>query len=272
MGSNFGGDGGDTITDPANGCNIAQEYVYLDMWVTQNCGVNDGSWTTDPTKATEYEVAPPDKDLGGAGARFIAPITTDAKDTNTWVAGGRHVWVQNKGFAIRSGAEWKNAYDLGDGHVATAVASSGGTVYVGWCGPCNNQGFSRGIAVGNADGTGWHQLNLPVDGTDPQPLHLRLRRRPGQRPARVRRGQRLLPQVDRGPRRGHRPRLRIEGRRSRLDGHLGEPARRARQHGQAAPERRLSPSAPTWPPSTGRRAQPSGRYSARACPRPRSCS
>ncbi|MFD9633207.1 WD40/YVTN/BNR-like repeat-containing protein [Streptomyces violascens] len=167
MGSNFGGDGGDTIADPANGCNIAEEYVYLDMWVTQNCGVNDGSWTTDPTKATEYEVAPPDKDLGGAGARFIAPITSDIKDTSTWVAGGRHVWVQNKGFAIRSGAEWKNAYDLGDGHVATAVASSGGTVYVGWCGPCNNQGFSRGIAVGNADGTGWHQLGLPVDGTIP---------------------------------------------------------------------------------------------------------
>ncbi|MEU6896357.1 glycosyl hydrolase [Streptomyces sp. NPDC046557] len=167
MGSNFGGDGADTITDPNNGCNIAEEYVYLDMWVTQNCGVNNGAWTTDPSKATEYEVAPPDKDLGGAGARFIAPITSDAKDVNTWVAGGRRVWVQNKGFAIRSGTEWKNAYDLGDGHVATAVASSGGTVYVGWCGPCNNQGFSRGIAVGNADGTGWHQLNLPVDGTIP---------------------------------------------------------------------------------------------------------
>lgn len=167
MGSNFGGDGADTITDPANGCNIAEEYVYLDMWVTQNCGVNDGSWTTDPAKATEYEVAPPDKDLGGAGARFIAPIASDAKDVNTWVAGGRHVWVQNKGFAIRSGTEWKNAFDLGEGHVATAVASSGGTVYVGWCGPCNNQGFTRGIAVGNADGTGWHQLDLPVDGTIP---------------------------------------------------------------------------------------------------------
>lgn len=167
MGSNFGGDGGDTVTDPENGCNIAQEYVYLDMWVTQNCGVNKGSWATDPSKATEYEVAPPDKDLGGAGARFIAPITSDTKDINTWVAGGRHVWVQNKGFAIRSGGEWKNSYDLGEGHVATAVASSGGTVYVGWCGPCNNQGFSRGIAVGNADGTGWHQLGLPVDGTIP---------------------------------------------------------------------------------------------------------
>ncbi|MFJ9948359.1 glycosyl hydrolase [Kitasatospora sp. NPDC091207] len=167
MGSNFGGDGADTIVDPANGCNIAEEYVYLDMWVTQNCAVNKGDWKTDPAKATSYEIAPPDKDLGGAGARFIAPVTTDPKDTNTWVAGGRHVWVQNKGFAIRSGAEWTAAYDLGEGHVATAVAASGGTVYAGWCGPCNNQGFTRGIATGKADGTGWHQLNLPVDGTLP---------------------------------------------------------------------------------------------------------
>ncbi|MCC3771032.1 glycosyl hydrolase, partial [Streptomyces sp. UNOC14_S4] len=167
MGSNFGGDGADTITDPANGCNIAQEYVYLDMWVTQDCGVNNGAWSTDPAKATEYEVAPPDKDLGGNGARFIAPIASDAKNTDTWIAGGRHVWVQTKGFAIRSGAEWKNAFDLGGGHVATAVAASGGRVYVGWCGPCNNQGFTRGIAVGNTDGTGWHQLALPADGTVP---------------------------------------------------------------------------------------------------------
>ncbi|MFR9799372.1 glycosyl hydrolase [Streptomyces sp. MS06] len=167
MGSNFGGDGGDTITDPANGCNIAAEYVYLAISVTQNCGANDGSWTTDPSKATEYSVAPPDNEKGGAGARFIAPIAADAKDTGTWIAGGRHVWVNTKGFAIRSGKEWSNAYDLGEGHVATAVASSGGTVYVGWCGPCNNQGFTRGIAVGNADGTGWHQLSLPVDGTIP---------------------------------------------------------------------------------------------------------
>ncbi|MFD0277706.1 glycosyl hydrolase [Kitasatospora sp. NPDC127111] len=167
MGSNFGGDGADTLVDPGNGCDIAEEYVYLDMWVTQNCAVNNGDWTKDPSKATSYEVAPPDKDLGGAGARFIAPITADPKDGNTWIAGGRHVWVQRKGYAIRSGGEWTSAYDLGAGHVATAVATVDGTVYAGWCGPCNNQGFSRGIAVGKTDGTGWHQLNLPVDGTLP---------------------------------------------------------------------------------------------------------
>ncbi|MEU6577830.1 glycosyl hydrolase [Streptomyces sp. NPDC046805] len=165
MGSDFGGDGGDTITDPDNGCNTAQEYVYLAVSVTQNCAVNDGSWMTDPSKATSFSVAPPDN--ATAEARFIAPLNSDVKDKNTWVAGGRHVWINTKGWAIRSGKEWSEAYDLGAGRTATAVVSSGGRVYAAWCGPCNNQGFARGIAVGNADGTGWHQLNLPADGTVP---------------------------------------------------------------------------------------------------------
>ncbi|MCQ9131868.1 glycosyl hydrolase [Streptomyces hilarionis] len=165
MGSNFGGDGGDTLTDPANGCNIAEEYVYLAIQVTQNCAVNDGSWTTDPTKATSYNVAPADN--ATSEARFIAPLATDAKDSDTWIAGGRHIWVQTRGYAIRSGAEWKNVHDLGVGRTATAVAASGGKVYAAWCGPCNNQGFARGISVGNADGTGWHDITLPVNGAVP---------------------------------------------------------------------------------------------------------
>jgi hypothetical protein len=165
MGSNFGGDGGDTIVDPTNGCNIAEEYVYLAMSVTNNCAVNDGSWTTDPSKVSSRSIAPPDNETGAA--RFIAPFTYDAKDSKTWIAGGQHVWVQHKGWDIQSGADWSSLFDLGAGHTATAVAVSGGMAYVGWCGPCNNQGFTRGIAVGNTDGTGWHQLTLPIDGAVP---------------------------------------------------------------------------------------------------------
>ncbi|GGJ16266.1 glycosyl hydrolase [Streptomyces brasiliensis] len=165
MGSNFGGDGGDTLTDPANGCNIAQEYVYLAIQVTQNCAVNDGSWVTDPSKITSYGIAPADNATGEA--RFIAPLAADLKNSSTWIAGGRHVWVQTHGYAIRSGSEWTSLRDLGAGRTATAVAASGGKVYAAWCGPCNDQGFARGIAVGNADGTGWHDINLPVDGTVP---------------------------------------------------------------------------------------------------------
>ncbi|WP_277036279.1 glycosyl hydrolase [Actinacidiphila oryziradicis] len=163
MGSNFGGDGGDTLTDPANGCNIAEEYVYLAVQVTQNCAVNDGSWINDASKITSYSVAPADNATGEA--RFIAPLAADQKNSSTWIAGGRHVWVQTHGYAIRSSDEWTSVYDLGAGHTATAVASSGGKVYAAWCGPCNNQGFTRGIAVGNADGTGWHDITLPATGT-----------------------------------------------------------------------------------------------------------
>ncbi|MFG2789705.1 glycosyl hydrolase [Streptomyces sp. NPDC048419] len=165
MGSNFGGDGGDTLADPANGCNIAQEYVYLSVQVTQNCAVNDGSWVNDPSKATSYNVAPADNATGEA--RFIAPLAADLKNSSAWVAGGRHVWVQSHGYAIRSGSEWKSVYDLGAGRTATAVAASGGKVYAAWCGPCNEEGFARGISVGNADGTGWHDISLPVDGNVP---------------------------------------------------------------------------------------------------------
>jgi len=165
MGSNFGGDGGDTLTDPANGCDIAEEYVYLAIQVTQNCAVNDGSWVTDASKATSYNVAPADN--ATSEARFIAPLAADLKSSSTWVAGGRHIWVQTHGYAIRSGSEWKSVYDLGAGRAATAVAASGGKVYAAWCGPCNNQGFARGISVGNADGTGWHDISLPADGAVP---------------------------------------------------------------------------------------------------------
>ncbi|WP_194908485.1 glycosyl hydrolase [Catenulispora rubra] len=161
MGSNFGGDGGDTLVDPANGCNIAQEYTNENMWVTNDCGQNV---STDPSTSTEYNV-PPNDGVNGT-ARFTAPFTADIKNPNTWVAGGQHVAVQTKGFAIRATSDWTDVYDLGTGHLSSAVASSGGKIYAAWCGGgCNSVGFSRGIAVGNADGTGWHQLTLPTDGT-----------------------------------------------------------------------------------------------------------
>ena len=160
MGSNFGGDGGMTLTDPGNGCDLAAEYVYLEINVTQDCAANNGLGAP-----TTYNVPPPDN--ATSAARFTAPFTADIKNPSTWVAGGQHVWVQTQGFAIRDSAAWTSAFDLGAGHVATAVASSGGKVYAAWCGPCNSQGFTRGIAVGNADGTGWQQITLPATGSVP---------------------------------------------------------------------------------------------------------
>lgn len=149
-GSPFGGDGGDTLVDPraGKGCNIVAEYVFLAMSVTNNCGVSDG------TKPAIRSIDP-----GDPGSRFIAPFTADTANPDKWLAGGRYVWTQSKGYAIASGADWTNAFDVGAGHAITATALQNGVGWVTWCGPCNNNGFTRGVAT-NAGGS-WHQVSLP---------------------------------------------------------------------------------------------------------------
>jgi hypothetical protein len=163
MGSHFGGDGGDSLADPANACRQVQEYVALAMRVTENCNVNAGS--LDPSTASSRDIQPYNNSPGDEPARFIAPFSPDITNPNVWVAGGQHVWVNTHGYSIANGAGWAKVFDLGAGHVATSVSVSGGVAYVGWCGPCNNAGFGRGLAVGNVDGTGWHQITLPSDGS-----------------------------------------------------------------------------------------------------------
>jgi hypothetical protein len=156
MVSNFGGDGGDVLVDPNDGCNIVQEYVVLSMSVTQTCAHPDPSVHPnaflDLSQSTTYKIAPPD-----VNARFIAPFAANKQNINEWIAGGNSLWIQNKGFAIRSGSEWTRAYSLGGGGVpvATAVAMNGNTAIAAWCGPCNNSGFARGIAIGSKGANGW---------------------------------------------------------------------------------------------------------------------
>jgi hypothetical protein len=148
MGSPFGGDGGDTLVDPDNGCNILQEYVFLAMQVTENCGRSDG---------TVRSVR--DIDPGDPNPRFIAPFEADSVTGDHWIAGGQYVWTNSKGFKIQSGAEWARAYDNGPGHSTTVVASQNDVAWTAWCGPCNVVGFARGVST-NFGGT-WHQLTLP---------------------------------------------------------------------------------------------------------------
>ena len=160
MSSNFGGDGGDVLVDPNDGCNILQEYVFLSLELTQTCADPTGhpGAFLDKSKATTYDVAPPD-----INARFIAPFAADAKNINNWIAGGNSLWFQKKGFAIRSGSEWQKVYTFATGgRVATAVAYSGDTAIAAWCGPCNNAGFTRGVAVGKYNGTTWTWTESPM--------------------------------------------------------------------------------------------------------------
>jgi len=153
MSSNFGGDGGDVLVDPNDGCNIVQEYVFLTLRVTQTCADPTGHPDAflDESQATTYDVAPPD-----INARFIAPFVADSGNIDNWLAGGNSLWFQDKGFAIRSGSEWQKVYTFADaGKVATAMAYSGDTAVAGWCGPCNNSGFARGVVVGHYNGSIW---------------------------------------------------------------------------------------------------------------------
>lgn len=146
MVSPFGGDGGDQIVDPNNGCNTVGEYVYLHLQVTNNCGATNGS-----TPAIR------DIDPLDPNPQFIAPIAIDSADPGYWVAGGEFVYGNSKTWASTSGADWDVVGDTGDMfngvfHSATAVASQHHVVWAGWCGPCSSSTWKSGI-VTNYDPT-----------------------------------------------------------------------------------------------------------------------
>ncbi|MGN6688126.1 MAG: hypothetical protein ACTHK1_11360 [Actinomycetales bacterium] len=152
MSSNFGGDGGDVLVDPDNGCNIVQEYVYLSMRVTNKCAetplkedgtYSDGFVNTD--HANTRDIAPPD-----VNARFIAPFDADRTPSlkDNWIAAGQHVWFQDEGFDITDGSKWQNKLDLGSGKVATAVAMNNKHAVVAWCGSCG-EAFNGGLKYTN---------------------------------------------------------------------------------------------------------------------------
>jgi hypothetical protein len=167
MVSPFGGDGGMQLVDPNNGCRTVGEYVDLTLQMTTNCGVADGAPATDNSIIT---IAPADPN-----PRFIAPFSADLTNPNLWVAGGEDVWTNSKTWASTSGADWINQYDSGAGHSITAIVSSGGTVWAGWCGSCNPGGaFHRGVLTNAGGGYGQVAIagevpNRMITGVNPVP-------------------------------------------------------------------------------------------------------
>jgi hypothetical protein len=212
MSSNFGGDGGDVLVDPNDGCNIVQEYVVLAMRVTNKCARQDTlDAFLDVTKSNTRSIAPPD-----VNARFIAPFVANKSNINQWLAGGNSVWFQDKGFAIQNGSDWKKVKTWSDaGKVTTALAFSGTTAVAAFCGPCNNAGFARG-------GLGRH-VQPGHQGVDVgrQPARRRaepLRRRGVDRRLHDHdRAERLLAPLHRGPGQRPRPRLPVDERRGDVD-------------------------------------------------------
>ena len=67
MGSPFGGDGGDIIVDPDDGCKILDEYVYLELWLTETCGRSNGT----PGAIRDVSITDP-------SPRFTAPFRADS--------------------------------------------------------------------------------------------------------------------------------------------------------------------------------------------------
>jgi hypothetical protein len=167
MVSNYGGDGGDVLVDPNDGCNIVQEYVYLSLRMTKTCAnpKSTQAWL-DLSQATTVKIAPPD-----VNAQFIAPFTANEKNIDQWLAGGTSLWYQDKGFAIKSGSEWKKVYSLASAsQTFTAIAYSGNKALATWCGPCSNSTsavFQRGAVVGSFDGTSWTWKNVKFADTFP---------------------------------------------------------------------------------------------------------
>jgi hypothetical protein len=170
MVSPFGGDGGDTLVDHTNGDRAVVEYTDLDMALTTNGGRSDGS----PGSNAFREISPscfaftytpkPCDPL----ARFTAPFEADLSNPNLWIAGGEYVWTNDPGGVAKgwdttcgpSACDWTIRGDSGAGHSITQVTMSKGTWYAAWCGPCNADGFARGILT-NAGGT-VHQLAMPA--------------------------------------------------------------------------------------------------------------
>lgn len=176
MVSPFGGDGGDIVVNPKNGCEILDEYVYLTLWMTKNCGQTDGA-----TSAV-FDVSVPD-----ANPRFTAPFRSVRGSVNNvdgkserWVAGGNAVWAHDKAFAYTEkeaaadpGRGWTKLFSHGGAGRMTvgldAIAdpsapadSSKDVIYAAWCGVsnCNSAGFERGVAT-NFKGA-W--VELPTTG------------------------------------------------------------------------------------------------------------
>ncbi len=152
----FTGDGGDTIVSPYLGDRAVVEYVFLDMYKTEDGAVSLEEISPSCVTATD----PPDP--CDPNPRFIAPITKDVANPSHWVSGGQYGWDDVAGWNTvcngTDGCDWQPVYDTGDGHSVTALAARRSVSYAGWCGPCNPPGFTRGLAT--SYGGTWHELSL----------------------------------------------------------------------------------------------------------------
>ena len=166
-----GGDGFDVIVDPANANRFAGEYVDGAMYRTTDGG---HSFTNFVSPACESQLLFGKPRMAGCdpSTRFVTPLIQDQQDANTWVIGGRYVWVSSAGWNTTCGptatdpCSWQKVFDTRSGTTFTSTAvtalssaNSGAIIYAAWTAGGGNPGpsFGRGIAT-NYGGT-WHQVS-----------------------------------------------------------------------------------------------------------------
>ena len=228
MGSNFGGDGGDTIVDPNNGCNIVQEYVYLAMAVTNNCA-NPGP--DHPNAFLDLVGRDDDRHLAARRQRAVHRAVHRRTKEHQPMGRRRHeplVPAQGlRDHVRRRVAEGLLAAvgrpDVHGGRVLRRPAYAAGAARA----QQRRSAFTRGAVVGTFAG-GHVDVRRSLPGGLPEPLPAGRGDRPERLERRLPRRQRVLPPLHRGPGRRRRPRLRVAGRRRDLDRHLGETSRTSR--------------------------------------------
>jgi sugar lactone lactonase YvrE len=159
-----GGDGFDVVVNPSNANRIVGEYTDGTMYSSTNGG-HSFSYYVSPTCVGQAELGLTPRSDCDPSARFVTPLVQDQQNTNTWLTGGRYVWVTQAGWntsCTDTACSWKQVYDTGSGHAVTALSSANGgaIIYAAWVAGGGNPGpaFSSGIAT-NYGGT-WHQLSM----------------------------------------------------------------------------------------------------------------
>jgi hypothetical protein len=158
-----GGDGFSVVVDPQNGNNIAGEYTDGTLYSS-----TDGGHTflepVSPTCVAQSIFLPAVRPDCDPSARFWTPFVQDQQNPNTWLIGGRYVWVSTSGWTSTctdTACSWTPVFDTGAGNSVTALtsANNGSIIYAAWVTSGNpGPSFNRGVAT-NYGGT-WHQLSM----------------------------------------------------------------------------------------------------------------
>ena len=189
----------------------------LSMRVTQNCA-QPGS--DRPNAIIDLSTVDHDRHLpADVNARFIAPFAADDEEHRRLDRRRQHALVPEQGLRhpLRRPSGRRSTPRRRGPRSRPRSPYSGNTAIAAWCGPCNNAGFTRGVAVGNVQR---HGLDLAPESAS---RGVPNRYIAGAASTRcdadnlVSRGERLLSPLHRGAGRRYRSHLRVDRRRRDLE-------------------------------------------------------